>query len=135
MNKIDVTCAVIRKKGKVLIARRGPHKAFPRKWEFPGGRVEPGETPESCLAREILEELQMVIKVKTLVLTWEHDYGKPNSQFRFFAFHCQHLKGEPQLKDHDEVAWVELLELANFDLLEADLILAEVLRRQNTPRS
>lgn len=127
-NYVDVTCGVIRNsEGKILIARRGPHKAFPGKWEFPGGRVEPGETPEVCLTREILEELGMFIKVEKLVLNWEHDYGGPNRKFRFFAFHCQLLGGKYKLEDHDLLAWVKIEELANFDLLEADKKLAEAL--------
>lgn len=126
-NSIDVTCAVIRKEGKVLIARRGPNKAYAGKWEFPGGRIELGETRESCLVREIFEELEMVVKVETPVLTWEYDYGGPNSQFRFFAFHCRHLNGDPQLKDHDDLRWVEISELPGFDLLEADKKLVEAL--------
>lgn len=125
-NYINVTCAIIKNnEGKILIARRGPEKKFAGKWEFPGGQVEVGETPEACLVREIFEELEMVIEVETPILTWEYDYGRPHAKFRLFAFYCRHLRGKPQLKDHDKLAWSEPDELLNFELLEADKKLVE----------
>ena len=128
MEAIPVTAAVIERDGKILIARRLPTKAFPGKWEFPGGKIEPNETPEMCLVREIREEFDVTPEIERKVLDWDFDYGN-GKKFRFCSFRCS-ISGEPKLLAHSAMAWVTPDELSNFDLLEADKILAEVLKRQ-----
>ena len=88
--------------------------------------MEFGETPEECLIREIQEEFAVTLVVERPILEWEFDYGG-GKKFRFFGFLCS-ISGEPKLLAHSEMAWVSSDELANFDLLDADKMLAEALK-------
>ena len=127
-NCIDVTAGLIAKDNKLLITRRVLPASFSGKWEFPGGKIEPKETPEECLKRELLEELSIEVDIGKLLLVWEHDYGrKDGKQYRFFAFSCLITKGEPRLSVHDKMAWVRKEELSHFDFIEADKRLVETL--------
>ena len=116
---IDVVCGIIvDESGRALACLRPPGKHLADKWEFPGGKVEPGETPEAALIRELGEELDVVVEILrplTLVI-W--DYGR--GPIRLIPFVCRIRTGEPKALDHAEVKWVESASLHELDWAEAD---------------
>lgn len=125
---INVTAAIIRRGEEILIAKRGRDQSHPGKWEFPGGKMEPGETTEDCLKRELFEELGVKIQVEELCLVFNYNYNRPDGKkHRFFSFWCKILEGEPSLRVHDSCDWVQIEDLPNFDIIEADKQLVEKL--------
>jgi 8-oxo-dGTP diphosphatase len=114
-----VTCAVIEKDGKILIARRKSGDQMAGKWEFPGGTIEPGETPAQCLKRELLEELGVEIGIDEFICssTWKYDHAT----IKLLAFKATLLSGELILHDHAEISWVSPQELDDYDFPEADV--------------
>jgi len=133
MRRIKVTAAIIEKEGRILIARRrrgdGP---LGGKWEFPGGKVEPGETCERCLERELFEELGIRARVGAFLCASRHDYGYLAVDLR--AYRIDAFRGEIVLNAHDEVRWVERSDLADYEFPEADVPILEELRRGPTGR-
>jgi mutator protein MutT len=125
MATIDVTAAIIEKDGKILIAQRKKGKHLEGKWEFPGGKVESGETPEECLKRELLEEFGIEVEIRDLIGNSEFDYG--DKHIRLLGYRAQHLSGEFQLHDHDDMKWIRLEEFAHYDFAPADLPLIDTL--------
>jgi len=119
---VVVTCAIIEKDGKILIARRAPGKNLAGKWEFPGGKVEDGESPEECLKRELEEEFGIRTKVGKFITSNKHDYS--HISIELFAFQTEYLSGNYILSDHDEIEWVRPDCLLNFDLAAADIPIA-----------
>jgi 8-oxo-dGTP diphosphatase len=117
-----VTAAIITKEGKVLIARKASHSNLAGFWEFPGGLVEEGETPAECLVRELVEELG----IRTIVngFCCESDYSYPHGSFKIIAYHTEWLGGEIELKEHDQIEFVEPYALKTFQLLPADIAIA-----------
>lgn len=126
---ISVTAAIIRRGEEVLIAQRSQDQSsHPRKWEFPGGKIEPGEQAEDCLKRELLEELGIQVQIEALFIVYKHDYNRPDGKrHRFFSFWCEIVEGEPSLKVHDDLAWVRIEDLPSFDIIEADKQLVSAL--------
>jgi 8-oxo-dGTP diphosphatase len=122
----EVTAAIIVRNNKVLIARRAPGENLEGKWEFPGGKIELGETPEHCLQREIHEELDIYIDVLNYFGDSIYDYA--NGTIRLMAFRCQWLSGELTLRVHSEIAWVNSEELDHYDFAPADIPLVEKLK-------
>lgn len=116
---IDVSCGIIERGGKVLAARKAPHKAHAGRWEFPGGKLDPHETAERALIREIREELAIEIQVVQRLPEVVHAY--PHSLVRLFPMVCRWLAGEAIATDHDRILWLEPEDLAGLDWLEADL--------------
>ena len=110
---IQVVAGIIIRNKTVLIARRASHKAMAGKWEFPGGKIEVGETPQTALEREILEEFGVVIKAGTYIASNIHDYGDLQIELR--AYHARYVNGEFELTDHDQIAWVDKKELENYE--------------------
>jgi len=126
---IQVTAAVItspdRDPDQVLIARRSTgHLAG--KWEFPGGKIEAGETPETCLEREILEELGIRVTITGFIVETCHAY--PEKQVRLMAYDAVHVDGEIRPVVHDSVQWVTVDSLCTHDLAPADLPIARYLK-------
>ncbi|HHE32914.1 MAG TPA: (deoxy)nucleoside triphosphate pyrophosphohydrolase [Chlorobaculum parvum] len=121
----DVVCAIIERDGKFLIARRpddGRHLG--RKWEFPGGKVEPGESAIAALIRELREELNVSVTIIEQLTPVEHRY--PELSLRLIAFRCRLKHGTPQAGVHEELRWIGIHEVKDYDFPEADLpILAE----------
>ena len=121
---IDVAAAIIWSEGKVLIARRkyGRHSG---KWEFPGGKIKKGESPEEALKREFQEEFGSIIKVQRFFL--ESRFLIEGDPYRLLAYRAVHCSGELLLTDHDRIEWVRPESLAGFDLAEPDIPIAEKL--------
>lgn len=121
---LNVTCAVIRNEEKeVLIVQRGAASDHPDKWEFPGGKIHPGESEEECIIREIREELSMEIVLTGRLPVVEHDYGI--KQIRLIPFICDTLDEFPTLSEHIDFRWVAGNDLMSFDYSEADVFVAE----------
>lgn len=108
------TTAVIQHKGKVLIALRGKDNF----WEFPGGKIDPGETPEACIIREIKEELNMTVRIEESLGCLEGIYR--NMEMQLYAFLTSWTQGEVVMNVHKEVKWVEYEELDQYMLVEED---------------
>ena len=118
---IPVVCALIVRERRLLLARRPAHKHLPHKWEFPGGKVEPGESPAAAVVREIREELGCEIVVTGALPTFTHAYGAV--VIEMIPFLCALAPGSPEPHPHEHVvlAWAEPGELSRYDLAAADL--------------
>ena len=117
---IRVTAAIIEREGKILIAKRkAGDDLFAGLWEFPGGKIEEGETPEECMARELKEELDIEVEVGELISSNKHKY--PHGIFELLAYRVKHISGEMILNDHDEIKWVTVYEMSNFEFPQADI--------------
>jgi 8-oxo-dGTP diphosphatase len=124
---IHVTCAIIERDGLVLAARRSRSMRMPLKWEFPGGKIEPGESPEACLHRELMEEMELCVSVKREMPPSMHEY--PAFTVTLHPFVCEILSGEVTLNEHHAIAWLKPEELPALDWVEADLAVVAAYRR------
>lgn len=120
---INVTAAIIEKEGKILAARRKSGSHLAGYWEFPGGKLEDGETPEECLRRELAEEFKIDSSIGLFVGESVYDYG--NKVIRLLAYLVEHLDGEFQLIDHDELRWLSFYELDELRWAPADIPLMQ----------
>lgn len=121
---IKVTCAIIvNADGLVFAAQRSPTMSLPLKWEFPGGKIEPGETAEACLIREIKEELHVDIEIVASLPANTHQY--PNITIQLIPFVCKIITGEIILKEHQDFKWLCKDELLALDWAEADVPIVE----------
>ena len=116
---IHVACALIERDGLTLAARRSLKQSLPLQWEFPGGKIEPGESREDCLVRELLEELGIHICVGAPLQPATHSYA--TFTVTLYPFLCTILAGEITLHEHAEIAWLPPAELPSLDWAEADL--------------
>ncbi|MCE9584750.1 MAG: 8-oxo-dGTP diphosphatase MutT [Planctomycetes bacterium] len=117
---------VVRGDGRILIGKRPAGKHLAGYWEFPGGAVEPGETPDQAVVRELLEETGVTIRVvERLPLPIDHDYG--DKEVHLDVFLCEWLSGEPTPIGCSEVRWVERAELRHFRFPPANTRLIGVL--------
>lgn len=116
---IDVVGAVILRDGLVLAAQRGPAMSMAGKWEFPGGKIEPGETEQESLAREISEELGVAIEVDEHIVTtsYDYDFGTVNLS----TYYCALEGSTPTAREHSELRWVEPRQLLSLDWAPADV--------------
>ena len=127
MNIIQVTCGIILKDGKVLVAQRSETMSLPLKWEFPGGKMIEGESEEECLKRELLEELNISIVIKDRLSTSTFNYG--NFTIALIPFLVEYVEGEIILHEHRQMGWFARRELEALDWALADIpILEEFLR-------
>lgn len=118
MKQIEVVAAVILDdKGRIFATQRG-YGDWKDYWEFPGGKIEPGENPEEALKREIFEELETHIVVKQLVKTVEYDY--PKFRLKMHCFWCYIESGSLTLKEHEAARWLTKDELESVGWLPAD---------------
>ena len=121
---VVVVAAIIRQNDRILITQRFDNVHLPGLWEFPGGKVEPHETLEVALKREIFEELGVTIHVENEFFTIEHEYPARSIQLHFF--NCTLLEGEPQPVDVADLRWVQPAKLSLFEFPAAD---AELIRK------
>ena len=117
---VPVVCAVIEREGLVLVAQRPPHKLLPLKWEFPGGKVEPGEDPAAAIVREIREELGCEIRIARALPPFIHDYKTVVIEMIPFVCTLAPDTSEPHPHEHMAVAWVPSAALRGYDLAAAD---------------
>ncbi|MDA8106032.1 MAG: (deoxy)nucleoside triphosphate pyrophosphohydrolase [Nitrospiraceae bacterium] len=119
MKSIQVACAIIENGGKVLTTQRSSAMSLPLKWEFPGGKIEPGELPEDCLRRELIEELGLYISVDRALPPHTHSYH--DFTVTLYPFVCTIASGDMILHEHAAFAWVSPEKLQPLDWAEADL--------------
>lgn len=127
---IPVVAAVIRRRGRVLLCQRpeGPH--LPLKWEFPGGKVDPGESPADALRRELREELGVDAKVGDEIERVRHAYPEKTVELHFFAVQ---IHDEPVARIHRRIRWVSLAELERYEVPPPNAVLLERLRAGRIP--
>ncbi len=118
MKKIEIAAAIIRDGDKIFATQRG-YGAFQHKWEFPGGKLEEGETPQEALQREIKEELDSEVEIEEFLETVEYDY--PSFHLIMHCFVCTLKSGDLVLKEHESAKWLRKEELDSLDWLPADL--------------
>ena len=116
---INVTAAILRRQNEILIARRPIGDQLEKKWEFPGGKVEDGETPEKCLSRELQEELDIETAVGAHLISNEHHYD--HCSICLMAYEVVLVNGTPAPGFHDKIKWVAIENLDNYDFAPADL--------------
>ena len=125
---VHVTAGVLADGDRVLICQRPATAGFPLKWEFPGGKVEDGESPEACLRRELLEELAIEAEVGPEIYRTEHRY--PNGfAVRLLFFRIVRYTGTPVNQAFERIEWVRCADLTGYDFLEADRELVERMAR------
>jgi len=126
LKRIEVVAAIIHDaEGRIFATQRG-YGEWKDGWEFPGGKIEAGETPEEALRREIWEELETRIEVERLVETVEYDY--PQFHLTMHCFLCRVESGRLELKEHEAARWLEKEELGSVDWLPADLQIIDKLK-------
>lgn len=115
---IQVTAAIIQRDRKLLLCQRPKGKRCELLWEFPGGKIELGETPEECLARECYEELGIVIETEKLI--GEVEYTYPDITVNIYFYLCKLVDGEPVCYEHNNIKWFTVDELLKLPLCPAD---------------
>ena len=123
---IKVTAAVMVNDGMLLIAKRKPTGRLPNLWELPGGKIEPGETPQECLQREIKEEFDIDVSVGEYLGSNIHTYDF--GTIELMAYQTYWETGDLILKDHEEIRWVFTHELDQFEFAPADTAFVEKLK-------
>lgn len=125
MKTIRVVAAVIKDNNKIFATQRG-YGDFKGGWEFPGGKIEEGETPQEALKREIMEELDTEIEIGELIDTIEYDY--PHFHLSMGCYWCSVVNGDLVLKEHEEARWLGKDEMMEVEWLPADVKLIEKIK-------
>lgn len=123
---IKVTAAILIKDDKLLIAKRKPNDKLANKWEFPGGKIEDGETPEQCLKREMKEEFDINVSVDEYLGSSIYQYS--HVSIKLLAYRTHWEGGTISLKAHDEFRWVSVKQLQEYDFAPADIPFIKKLR-------
>ena len=127
MKQIEVVAAIIRDdEGRIFATQRG-YGDFKDWWEFPGGKIEPGETPEEALKREIREELSTEISVDEFLCTVDYDY--PKFHLTMHCFFCSLVSEALHLNEHEAARWLEQDELSSVQWLPADILVVKEIKR------
>ena len=127
MKQIEVVAAIIRKGDRIFATQRG-YGEWKDWWEFPGGKMEEGESPEEALLREIREELSTEISVEELLCTVEYDY--PKFHLTMHCYWCSLVTEALHLNEHEAARWLTSDELDSVDWLPADLLVVEAIKKQ-----
>lgn len=120
---IHVACAIIQKNNLILATQRSAAMSLPLKWEFPGGKLEAGETAQECLLRELREELGISVRVGQALEPLTHAYDR--FTVTLYPFLCDQISDMPILHEHAAARWLSVHELSSLDWAEADLPLIE----------
>lgn len=127
---INVVAAVIQnEEGKILIAQRNLKKSQGGLWEFPGGKIEPNETKEESIIREIKEEMDIDIETKKFIDQKIFNY--PDKDINLIAIECKQIKGDIKLNEHEDFKWVNKNELKNFNFAPADKFIINTILENN----
>jgi len=126
MKHIEVVAGIIKDGDKIFATQRG-YGEFKDGWEFPGGKMEPGETPQEALARELKEELAVDVKVGEFLCTVDYDY--PTFHLTMHCFYCSVIGGELTLLEHEASKWLKMTELHSVNWLPADVDVVAALER------
>lgn len=128
-NMVEVAAVILENQnGEILVARRKTGKKLAGFWEFPGGKIEPGESPRECLVRELQEEMNLVIEIGDYVGEHIHEYEE--GPIRLVAYKGKIVGGEIKLKDHDHYLWLSPRDLEKENLAPADVFFIEKLQRR-----
>ena len=125
---VEVVAALIWENDKFMICQRPAHKARALLWEFVGGKVEPGETKEQALIRECLEELAITLSVGDVFMDVVHKY--PDITVHLTLFNATISKGIPQKLEHNDIKWITVEEIDQFDFCPADTEILVQLKKQ-----
>jgi len=120
---IKVICAIIEENERILVIQRSENMKLPCKWEFPGGKIEEGETEEECILREIKEELNIEIKLAKRLAPTKHSY--PSFSILLVPFIAKYIGGELKLAEHKTYIWLRKEELPKLDWADADISIVE----------
>lgn len=127
MKTYHVVAAIIKKGDKIFATQRG-YGDYKDGWEFPGGKIEPGETPEQALVREITEELGMTIAIDRHVVSISYDY--PEFHLEMGSYLCSIAEGTPRLLEHEAAKWLRASEIDSVNWLPADVLVVDALKEQ-----
>ncbi len=119
----DVVCAIIEMDDHFLIAQRPPGHPLEKKWEFPGGKVTEGESPSDAIQREIFEELDIIVEVRSPLTPNRHSYE--HLTLTLIPFRCFIVEGIPQPLEHSQIAWVNEKTVGDYELSDADIPILE----------
>jgi len=122
---VKVTAGILSRDGRVLIALRRPGKHMGGRWEFPGGKIEPGETPEQSLSRELREELDLRTRIGELLCSVP--YEGDGVSLELMVYRVDAFEGTPVLREHQEIRWVTPQELRSYELADSDRRVVEAL--------
>jgi len=128
MKKIDVVAALVRDGERFMICKRPQNKARGGLWEFPGGKIEPGETPEEALARELREELDVAAEAGELYLTVEHVY--PDVIVELAVYETYIREGTPRLLEHEAIAFITPGEIPEYGFCPADRVILDKISKE-----
>ena len=126
MKRIEVVAGIIKDGDKIFATQRG-YGEFKDGWEFPGGKMEPGETPQEALTRELKEELAIDVNVGEFLCTVDYDY--PTFHLTMHCFYCSVIGGELTLLEHEASKWLKMTELHSVNWLPADVEVVAALER------
>jgi 8-oxo-dGTP diphosphatase len=125
-----VVCAAITYKGdKILIAQRGKGTHLEFQWEFPGGKIEEGESPEECIVRELKEELDIDVSVKNVFDVVFHKFADKN--ILLIDYECEYISGEPKPIECNDFRWISIEEMDSYNFTEADREIVEKLKKRH----
>ena len=134
MNKpVKVTAAILENDGRIIIAQRKRSDHLSGKWEFPGGKIEPGETPQACLARELKEEFDIGVTIGEYLGSNIHHYD--HISIVLMVYRAAWISGTITMNDHKAYRWITVDQLNDFDFAPADIPFVDMLRNAHPERA